>query len=248
MTTDEIAFTIPDDITGVLRGFMDALRPLAGRRYREGPGVEVVLQEPAQEHPRVPGVVADIVLPACRVRAIPLPGDWGLIRDWRHEAEPRAPVMRFRFAILDGDTYVLARCDDHLPPAQADFLAALERVRTRYPAVGPPLQAYAAQLTERVKQDLQRGFGDADRATAGRGSGGAEERRGSGAEEGRATRLGGFRPAIQTPVSEPAAGTAAADGAGTGGRNRGGGRRGHTAGRNRGDGSHGNNPPRRVSP
>jgi hypothetical protein len=124
----------------------------------------VVLEGPAQEHPRVPGVAADIVVPAHRVRATPIPDDWGLTRDWRYEAEPREPVMRFRFASLGDETYVMARCDERLSPARDDFLAVLARLQARYPAIGPPLQAYAAELAAREKERLRRGFGDGEPA------------------------------------------------------------------------------------
>jgi hypothetical protein len=201
MYAPELTFTIPEDIGGVLRAFMAALQPLAGRRYREGPGVEVVLQEPAQENPRVPGVAADIVILACRVTAIPSPGDGGLPRGWRYEAEPREPVMRFRFAMLDGGTYVMARCDERLPPAQDDFLAALGRLRARYPAIDAALRAYETALAERRKERLRRGFGDATESLR---------------ESTGATRLGGFRPASDAGF-EPTAGGGSGEPAAGGG-------------------------------
>ena len=159
-----VAFSIPEEIGGVLRWFMGALGPLSGVRYRESQGVGLFLKEPKEENPREPGVVTDIVIPACRVKAIPILSDWGLTRDWKPEEEPLEPVMRFRFAILGGETYVMASCDARLSPAQNDFLAFLKQIQARFPAVGPFWQEYETELRERQKEHLKRGFGDAGRA------------------------------------------------------------------------------------
>jgi hypothetical protein len=71
--------------------------------------------------------------------------------------------MRFRFAIVGRETYVLASCDDDLPPAQEDFLSFLKRVQARYPEAGPFWQAYETELRERKKESLKKGFGEMGR-------------------------------------------------------------------------------------
>ena len=148
----------------MLRWFMEALQPLTGIRYRESQGVGVVLGEPRAENPREPGVLADIVIPACRVTAIPIPSDFApeyVIAGWEEVRAPSVPAMRFRLAVLGGRTYVMASCDPRLPAAQEDFLRFLKQVQARYPTAGPFWQAYETERKDRLKEALQLTLGDA---------------------------------------------------------------------------------------
>ena len=164
MEAREVDFVIiSESIYGVLRWFMEALQSLSGVRYRESQGVAVVLEGPREEHPHEPGVVADIVIPASRVTTRYIwAEDWPpetVIERFDPQTVPLEPVIRFRFAILDDETYGIARCDERLPsPAQKDFLDFLKKIQARYPETGPFWQEYATRQTERKKEDLKAKF------------------------------------------------------------------------------------------
>lgn len=162
--TGVIAFTIPGKAGDMLPWFMAALRPLAGLRYREGGGADVVLEEPRAERPREPNVFADVVLPATRIRATRVPSERlpePCFERFDLATEPREPVMRFRLAAVGGETYVLASCDERLAPLWEKFLDVLRLVEACFPEVGPFWQPYEAERLARVREDLKARFGGA---------------------------------------------------------------------------------------
>lgn len=172
MEAGEVYFTISERIYGVLHWFREALRPLTEARFKEDQAVKedqsvrVALGYLHEMRPDEPGVFADLVIPAFRSTVTPpLPPELleldMLPKGHKEQLVSLGPAIRFRFSVLDDETYVMASCAEFLPSrAKMAFGELLRKVKARYPETAPSLLSYEAERKERMKEDLRRQFGD----------------------------------------------------------------------------------------